>query len=495
MIERYESPTQKQIWSTQRKLSAWQNVELAVIRARANLGLIPRETSDAIEIALKAAPFNIERWLALEAEMNHDLNAFVTERKENLPEDLRRFFHDQLTSYDTEEPAFALILREAVLNILSEVRFLDQHISTRAVEHRYTIMNARTHGQEAEMQSFGKRCLTWLQALRLSAKRLTQSLEPLKFTKLSGAIGNYGSISPELEKAALDILGLVPFFGATQIIPRELYLPVAQALSQIVQSVDKIALDIRLMAQSGRCLVQEPFGKKQTGSSAMPHKKNTITTERLKGMARMAIGFHHMIEPNIETWEERAIEQSSVERVAWPDLFHITYRAVKDLQRIIIGMNVYPDNMLREIIDSRGCYAAAVAKDFLKQKGSDVGLSESDCYRLVQLAAFNVFRPDTWAKQIREKPADSLDTSDAMFNYARDDWRPARTISICDLILGGNLKVLPELSPTEDEVERWNTALLNLFYEKETQDEWRKLFMPSHLLRNENHLFREILGE
>ncbi|PJA09925.1 adenylosuccinate lyase, partial [Candidatus Falkowbacteria bacterium CG_4_10_14_0_2_um_filter_41_15] len=228
-------------------------------------------------------------------EIHHDLNAFVDERIRHINSHLHQYFHKNITSYDTEEPAFAYSLSEAVRVIEPLGAALEQTLKALAIKYRHTIMNGRTHGQEAEMQSFGARCLTWLADYLVARKALWQSLDNLKYSKLSGAIGKYGSLDPKIEEGALKILGFVPFYGATQIMPRILYAPIAQNLCNLVAVIDKIGMDIRLASRSGRPLLQEPFKKKQKGSSAMPHKKNTIRTEQLEGMARMAKGYMVMI--------------------------------------------------------------------------------------------------------------------------------------------------------------------------------------------------------
>jgi adenylosuccinate lyase len=500
MIKRYQNEKIAALWEDENKLTQWQIVELHIIRAREKLGIIPEGTFSAVRDALKKAPFTperIARWLKIESETNHDLNAFVQERREMMPEELQRFFHDEVTSYDTEEPAFVFMLRESVGLIYDLWLELEKVIIGLAKKYRYTLMNARTHGQEAELQTFGRRCLSWLVNLRLGADRLSRACDNnLCYSKLSGAIGNYGTISPELEKETLAGLSLHPFYGATQIMPREIYLPTAQALCQIVQTIDKIATDIRLMARSGNPLAQEPFGKKQTGSSAMPHKKNTIATEKGDGLARIALGFLHMIEMNIKTWEERAIEQSSVERVAWPDLFHITAHAITTMTKTLSRLNVYPDNMLREIVNSRGVYAAAAAKDFLKVHGAGIGISADDAYRIVQLAAFNLFEPNSWIKGLREKPAQSLDALDKMFTeFARPNRLPDIVIDLDMIIREALLGLSPQLEATEDEVNDWNKKLGILFKDFTVGIGWANLFTPSFHLKHEATVFKEVLGE
>ena len=393
MIERYTDKDIARVWSDENKLKLWQKTELAVIKTMANLGQIDKEIFTKIIEILEGRPIDLVWWKEKEKEIKHDLNAFVEERLRFLPPELQQYFHRKITSYDTEEPAFATMLKESLELVERYFLVLDTILVEMAKRYRFTIMNGRTHGQEAELQTFGKRILTWLRDLRFDLATLKRAAENLIYSKISGAIGSYGSIEPELEEKALEMLGFEPYYGATQIMPREIYAPIAQVLCQLVVTLNKIALAIRLGARSGRPIYQEPFGKKQKGSSAMPHKKNTISTEKIEGMARMAKRFFDMIQDNIVTWEERAIEQSCVERVAWPDLFHVVIHSLKTMSRVLAGLVVYPDNMLLEIIDSRGCYASNEAKEVLRQLGVQYGLTTEDAYRIIQLAAFNVFEP------------------------------------------------------------------------------------------------------
>jgi adenylosuccinate lyase len=322
---------------------------------------------------------------------------------------------------------------------------------------------------------------------------LKKVAENLKYSKISGAIGNYGSIDPEIEKRALEILGFEPYYGATQIIPREIYAPIAYALCQIVLTLDKIALAIRLGARSGRPIYQEPFGKKQKGSSAMPHKKNTISTEQLEGMARMAKGFLSMIIDNIRTWEERAIEQSCVERVAWPDLFHVVVHSLKTITKVLKGLVVYPENMLLEILESRGCYASSEAKEVLRELGVGYGLNTEDAYRIVQLAAFNDFEASEEINDLRNNPPKSFEEANAML-LKFQQLQKTEVISIKDIIARGELKTSPELEATEKEIKRWNEVLKKIFSNPENIERWNRIFQPSYLLKNEAKLFEETIN-
>lgn len=495
MIPRYEQGEITKIWSDENKLNLWQRTELAVIEAKANLGQITHAIFIKTSEILNSVPIDLVWWKKRDSEIRHDLNAFIEERVRHLPLELRPYFHgeEELTSYDVEEPSFAQMLKDSVFFTATPIADIQHVLREMAQKYRYTTMMGRTHGQEAELQTFGKRCLAWYRDILVDTENLRRTLENLKLSKISGAIGNYGSIDPEVEKEALRILGFRPFYGATQIMPRELYAPIAQSLCQIVLTLDKIAIAIRLGARSGLPIYREPFGKQQKGSSRMPHKKNTISTEQIKGMARMAEGYQGMVLENIETWEERAIEQSSVERVAWPDLFHIVVHSLKTMNKVLKDLAVYPDNMLREVINSRGCYASGEAKKFLTQKGVIFGLSSEEAYRMVQLAAFIAFKPPLEAEMLRANPPASLkQANESLLKF--QEMPAVAPRSIKDILFKGGLEVFPELEANEADVKRWNAVLRKIFQGRGNIEEFNQVFSLPHLLRHEAKLYQEILG-
>lgn len=494
MDNRYVNQFISKTFSYPNKLKLWQEVEIAVIKARANLGLIDKTVPETIEQLLNSNEIDIDWWMARDKVIHHDLNAFLDERLRFIPVEYQHFFHDGITSYDTEEAPFATIIKEALTEISSLYYELQRTIVDLAMKHRFTIMNGRTHGQEAEMQTFGGRCLTWFVDLDLAHSNLMQSSHGLKYSKISGAIGKYGAFEPEIEKAALEILGFEPFYGATQIMPRILYAPIAQNLGNLAIVLDKIANDIRLAARSGRPLMQEPFGKKQKGSSAMPQKKNTIRTEGIEGNAIMAKGYVASIMDCIKTWEERAIAQSRVERVAWPDLFHVVADSLKVLNNVLSGLKVYPDNMLMEIVESRGVYASPEAKEFLKVRVAPMGLNYEDAYRMVQLACFNVFEPNPKMMEVRLATPNSFEMAAELLKKTAEI-RELKTpiTSIEDFIASCSLRPSEELDIDADTVNRYNDALRQIFSAPENKTEWHKLFTPAHLLRHEAFLFEKIL--
>lgn len=494
MIKRYADNAIMDLWSEENKLRLWLRTEMAVMEALVNLGKMPADKLREIERIFSEHPIDLGWWHQRDKEIKHDLNAFIDERLRFLPPELQQYFHKKITSYDTEESAFITILQRSCEHVLKSVYSLEMILASMARKYRYTIMNARTHGQEAEMQSFGKRCLAWKADLTLDKKNLEKSMQNLRFSKISGAIGNYGNIDPELEINALEEMDLLPYYGSTQIMPREFYAPIAQALSQIVMTINKIALAIRLGARSGRPIFQEPFTKKQKGSSAMPHKKNTIGLEQIEGMSRMAQGYAQMIQQNICTWEERAIEQSSVERIAWPDLFHVTIRSLKVISDTLSGLKIYPDNMMAEIIESRSCYASSEAKELLKELCQQYGIDNEAAYRIVQLAAFNVFEPADERKFFRDTVPDSLSHATSVL-MAFENLQHGPVTSILTIIMKGELKISEQLDASEEQVAEWNDMLQKLFNDEASCRRWINIFSPEFLLRNEEILYEKILSE
>ncbi len=491
MIERYEDPQIAEIWSDKSKLKKWQEVELAVILAREQMNIFPAGTYKKIKDILEIHPIDDEAviwWKARDKEIHHDLNAFLDERLRHLPSELHQFWHKGMTSFDTEEPAMALLLGESVSQIDKPYERIKGLLLAMAEKYRYTPMLGRTHGQEAKLQSFGKRCLTWLKPFLLAYDQTLYAHKLIAQSKLSGAIGNYQGLTMEEEARALQILGLKPFIGATQIMPRVVYLPLANALEMIVISLTQIAEDIRLGARSGNPIYQEPFGKKQKGSSAMPHKKNTITCENQIGMLTMAHNFAQMLRERAITWEERAIEQSSTERIAWPDIFHVTMKSFKNMIKILDGLQVFPDNMMLEIINSKGCYASEDAKDWLKGKFAELGLKHEDAYRIVQLASFMSHQVHEKRQKLRENAFSSLAEADEFWEWIYIQL--FKQFNIMDIIENGKLTSHPSLEASDQEITSWNQVLADLFLEDKIVLSWEELFCLEYQLRGEPYIFQ-----
>lgn len=269
----------------------------------------------------------------------------------------------------------------------------------------------------------------------------------------------------------------------------------AHSLCNVVLVASKAALDIRLGARGGlaKAIYQEPFGKKQKGSSRKPDKKNTIKTEKLEGMARMAKGYADMIRDNVVTWRERAIEQSCVERNAWPDLFHVFCHSVDTLTKVLTNLEVYPDHMMREIVDNHGCYASGEAKEFIRDSFAVRDLSVEDAYRAVQLVSFRVCAPSAKDLALRLNPPNSSDAADGAFHLFPIG-SIASPCSIAEILEQGELKSVLGLDVSEEQISQLNNALVDIFKNPALSQEFERLFKPSYWLRNEGILFRKILG-
>ena len=488
----------KQIWATENKLLLWQRTELAVIDARAHHGEIALADAAEIRHVLEVTPIDIKWWKAKDEEIRQDLIAFVEERRRHLPERLRHYFHERLTSFDTEEPAFAAMLRKSVDEVELMLYTLADVLGGQIKRYRFTVMLGETHGQWAELQTFGKRVATWLKAVLVSANNLLRTGSDLTSSKLSGAVGNSPDLSREIQETALASLGFKPFYGATQIMPRECYASVASALGQLVASLVKEATDIRLDARSGRTLIREPFKKTQKGSSRMPHKRNPITLEQMEGMLRMADGYVAMIQKNIQTWQERAIEQSCVERVAWPDLFYVVTHCLDRMAHVLAGLQVYQDEMLQEVIDCRGVYAASKAADFLSEHGLKFDMDPEEAYKIVQLAAFNAFEPSPEAMTIRTEEFHSYESAEFACREIKSlgGAKPPRP-SIYSIISKGSLRPSNELAADGEQVRRWNKMLLQIFVDKPDKiwAKWNAIFSFEYNLRGEAVQIDQVLAE
>ncbi|MBI5221211.1 MAG: adenylosuccinate lyase, partial [Candidatus Magasanikbacteria bacterium] len=273
MIKRYQTPEMARIWDENRKFDLWLRIELAVLEARAKLGQLPSAVVDRIKAKAK---FDVARIEEIELETDHDLLAFVQAVRENLDAYDRHHFHWGMTSYDTEEIPTNLRLIEAIDVLFTAMDGLEKVLRQQAQTHKKTLMIGRTHGQQAEPITFGFKLLGWLAALERDMVRLHAAKQVVSVGKISGAVGTYGDLDPEIEKEVCRFLGLQPADHATQILHRDRIAQVMTALAVMAGNIEHVALDFRLMAQTEICEVREPFGCKQKGSSRMPHKKNTI---------------------------------------------------------------------------------------------------------------------------------------------------------------------------------------------------------------------------
>ncbi|MGY6529438.1 MAG: adenylosuccinate lyase [Cyanobacterium sp.] len=376
MIERYTLPEMGEIWTDNYRLKTWLQVEIAVCEAQAELGHIPKEAVE--EIKAKAA-FDVNRVLEIEAEVRHDVIAFLTNVNEYVG-DVGRYIHLGMTSSDMLDTALALQMVASLDLILEAVEETIQAIRYQAQQHRYTVMVGRSHGIHAEPITFGFKLAGWLAEMRRNRDRLVKLRQDVAVGQISGAVGTYANIEPRVEAIACSLLGLKPDTASTQVISRDVHAEFVQQIALVAASLERFSVEIRNMQRTDVLEVEEYFSKGQKGSSAMPHKRNPIRSERITGMARIIRGHAVAALENVALWHERDISHSSVERVILPDTCILIHFMLKETTNLVQNLLVYPENMLRNmnvyggVIFSQKVLLALVAK----------GMSREDAYRIVQ---------------------------------------------------------------------------------------------------------------
>jgi len=381
MIERYEDKKIKKLWSDQNKFNEWFKAEMAVVQARVNFREIPPIILSRIEARAK---FTVERVKEIESKTHHDLASFVQAVQESLDPDLRGFIHSGgVTSYDIEEPAMARIIISSIEHVHDIINMFLDTLKRKAVKYKNLIVIGRTHGQHAEPISLGIRFLNYLDAVERASLKLEDAKLEMYSSKISGAVGVYGhGLTPELEQEALSILGLKRARIATQIIPRDRIANVLSAIAILGATLENIALDFRLSGLSEIHELQEPFSKGQKGSSVMPHKKNTINTEKVSGLSRLLRSYLTAALENIPTWFERDISHSSVERVILPDSFHTISHMIAVLDEVIEDMVVNEQDIERNLTSTMGTAITPEVKDLMIQYGTDPEIAYSVCQEL-----------------------------------------------------------------------------------------------------------------
>jgi len=366
-------------WTEEYKYQTWLDVEIAVCEAQAELGYIP--TSALKEIKDKAN-FEPKRILEIEAEVRHDMIAFLTNVNEYVGES-GRYIHLGLTSSDVLDTALALQLVASLDLILEGVEALSQTIRKKATTHRQTVMVGRSHGIHAEPITFGFKLAGWLAEILRSQKRLKQVRTEIAIGKISGAVGTYANIDPQIEAKTCQKLGLQPDTASTQVVSRDIHANFVQQLALLAASIERFAVEIRNLQRTDVLEVEEYFAPKQKGSSAMPHKRNPIRSERLTGIARMIRSYAGTALENVALWHERDISHSSVERVMLPDACILTHFMLQEITDLIENLLVYPENMKRNM----NIYGGVIFSQRVLLSLVSKGLSREEAYKIVQSSA------------------------------------------------------------------------------------------------------------
>jgi adenylosuccinate lyase len=371
------------IWSDQRRYETWLAVELAATDAMAAAGLVPAEAAQ--ELREKAA-FDIARIEAIEQVTQHDVIAFTTAVAEKVGP-AAGWLHFGLTSSDVIDTAQALQMRQASDLIVKGIAGLMEAVRLRAEEHRRTPMIGRTHGVHAEPMTFGLKLALWYAELQRNLERVLHARDAVSVGKISGAVGTFAHLDPSIEASVCERLGLQPAPVSSQVIQRDRHAELMMALAITAASLEKFALEVRGLQKTEIGEVEEPFGKGQKGSSAMPHKRNPIGSEQITGLARLLRGNAMAALENIALWHERDISHSSVERIILPDSFIALDHMLRRFTRIVKGMVVYPDRMRQNLQRSRGVvFSGTVLLELAKR-----GISREQAYEWVQRNAMRSF--------------------------------------------------------------------------------------------------------
>jgi adenylosuccinate lyase len=398
MIQRYSRPEMREIWTEQRKLEIWLEIELLASEALCTEGLVPKK--DLAQMKAKAA-FSLERCKELERTLNHDVIAFTTNVAENIGEPASRWLHFGLTSSDVIDTGFAVQIVQSADILIDDLKILRSTVADKAKKHQLTPMIGRSHGIHAEPTTFGLKMALMYDEFGRAQERMEAARGTVAVGKLSGAVGTSAHLSPKIEAVVCKRLGLRPAPIATQVIPRDLHAEFISVLALVAASIERWATEFRHLQRTEVLEAEEFFAKGQKGSSAMPHKRNPITGERLSGLARVLRGNAVAALENVALWHERDISHSSVERIIFPDSCTLLDYMLVTLNRLVDGLVVYPENMKRNLKLSLGMWNSQTVLLALIKRG----LSREQAYDLVQRNAMK-----TWeVKHAGRDDADFVD--------------------------------------------------------------------------------------
>ncbi|MEI7473698.1 MAG: adenylosuccinate lyase [bacterium] len=376
MIERYTRKEMGYIWTQESKFQAMLDVELAVCRAHNKLGNIPDQDLKNIE---EKAKFDLDRILEIEEEVKHDIIAFVTNLNENIGES-SRFVHMGITSSDAIDTGLAVQLKHANELIKKDIIEVIDALREKAKEHKETITIGRSHGIHAEPTTFGAKLCVWLDIMERNLERFNNVAEEISVGQISGPVGTFSNIEPQIEELVCEELGLKPAKVSTQVIQRDLHAHYHQILALIASTIEQFSVELRHLQRTEVLEVEEGFAKGQKGSSAMPHKKNPISGENLTGLARLVRSNSFAALENIPLWHERDISHSSVERVIFPDSTILIDYMLNRFKGVINNLVVYPENMLK----NTRLFGGVIYSQRVLLKLTDKGLSREEAYKLVQ---------------------------------------------------------------------------------------------------------------
>jgi len=376
LIERYTLPEMGGIWTEQAKFQSWLDVEIAACEAQAQLGRVP--AAALAEIKSKAS-FSPERILEIEAEVRHDVIAFLTNVNEHVG-DAGRYIHVGMTSSDVLDTGLALQMKASVALLRTELDALAAALRQLAREHKATVMIGRSHAIHGEPITFGFKVAGWLAETERNRERLERLERVVAVGQISGAMGTYANTDPQVEAITCRLLGLEPDTASTQVIARDRHAEYVQTLALVGASLERFSTEIRNLQRTDVLEVEENFAKGQKGSSAMPHKRNPIRSERISGLARVLRSYTVAALENCALWHERDISHSSVERMMLPDCSVTLHFMLREMSEVVRGLGVYPENMARNL----NLYGGVVFSQRVLLALVESGISREEAYRIVQ---------------------------------------------------------------------------------------------------------------
>jgi adenylosuccinate lyase len=392
MIARYTRKAMGKIWEDQNKFQIWLDIEILACEAQAELGVIPRS---AVEVIRRKAAFNVARIDEIEREVKHDVIAFLTSVGENVgPES--RFIHVGMTSSDVLDTCLAVQMKQAGEILIDDLQRLADVLARRAKEFKTTVMVGRTHGIHAEPTTFGLKMALWYDETRRNIERLKAAVERISVGQISGAVGTFEHLSPKVEEHVCNKLGLKPAPVSTQILQRDRHAEFMTVLALVGSSLEKFATEIRHLQKTEVLEAEEYFSKGQKGSSAMPHKRNPITCERIAGLSRVLRGNALAAMENVALWHERDITHSSVERVVIPDSCILLDYMLALMTDVLDRLLVYPENMKKNLDLTHGLIFSQAVLLAL----TDRGMRREDAYRIVQSAAMQTWQTGKSFKEL-----------------------------------------------------------------------------------------------
>ena len=383
MIERYSRPEMTRIWEPENRYRKWLEIEIYACEAHAEMGRIPKE---AVARIRAKANFDVDRIDEIERTVKHDVIAFLTSVADYIGDD-SRFVHLGLTSSDVLDTSFAMLLKESAELIIADIKRLMAVIKVRAYEHKMTPMMGRSHGIHAEPVTFGLKMALWYDEMARNLTRMESALATISYGKLSGAVGTFANIDPQVEAYVCRKAGLTPAPCSTQVLQRDRHAEFFTTMAIVASSIEKFSVEIRHLQRTEVLEAEEFFSKGQKGSSAMPHKRNPVLSENLTGLARLIRGYAVSAMENIPLWHERDISHSSVERIIGPDATILLDFMLNRAIGLIENLVVYPENMMRNLNQMRGL----IFSQRVLLKLAESGASREKAYALVQRNAMKVW--------------------------------------------------------------------------------------------------------